>query len=239
MELIEVDKPIVEKDPYYFRSEISNSDLSELAKYWLPENILYDIEAAYRFGTLIDCMITEAEKINYYKFTCAGVQYTMEEFELAKAMKASFWADEFCKIIASHSEMQKIIVVEDFRIEYDGFSFTLPMRCKFDLYALPKLGMTGDIKSTTAKTTKQFIAACHHFGYFRQRAVYMDLSGSNKDILIGISKENNEVFKVPIIRGSELYNIGKAQYQELAWQMNYLFGDMSNVKIIEPLKIAI
>lgn len=220
---------IEEKDPYYFRDEVSNSDLSELAKYWQDQELIYDIEKAYRFGTLLDCMITEPHKVNYFKLTCAGVQYTKEEFALAAEMKKSFWADEFCAMIAKYSQMQKISIRKDFMITYEGFRFCLDVRCKWDLYSLERLNMTGDIKSTTAITQKQFVDACHHFGYFRQRALYMDIGNSNNDMLIGISKVNKKVFKVPIKRGGELYKIGKAQYEELAFKYFYLFGDLSKV----------
>ena len=75
------------KDPYYSRPEISNSDLSWLKKYWMPQEEIIDVEKAYRFGTLIDCMITEPHKINYFQLTCAGVKYTADEFALAEENK--------------------------------------------------------------------------------------------------------------------------------------------------------
>lgn len=215
------------KDAYFSREEVSNSDLGWLQKYWLPQSLVYDIEAAYRFGTLIDMMITEPHRVDYFRFICAGVQYTREEFALAEEMKAAFWKDKFCSLLASKSEMQVVTVVNDFRIEYEDYYFHIDARCKWDLNAMKTLKMTGDIKSTTATNEKQFLAACKHFFYFRQRAWYMDLGKSDKDMLIGISKVNKKVFKIPIERGGELYNLGKEQYQELAWKWNYLFGDLT------------
>ena len=218
-----------EKDPYYFRSEVSNSDLSWLQKYWEPENIVYDKERAYRFGTLIDCMITEPFKINFFKKTCAGVQYTEDEFALAEEMKRSFYKDPFCRLLSEKSEYQKVSIRNNFPIIYDGFQFRLNVRCKWDLFAKPVLKISGDIKSTTATTEKQFLDACHHFNYFRQRAWYMDIENVNKDMLIGISKVNKKVFKIPIERGSEAYRIGRAQYEELAFKWFYLFSDIENL----------
>lgn len=222
---------VIEPDPYFSRSEVSNSDLGWVAKYWQSQELIYDIEAAYRFGTLIDAMITEPHKINYFKLTCSGVQYTAAEFRLAEEMKAAFWKDELCSLLARHSEMQKVSTRDNFEIQHEDFIFSMSVRCKWDLFALPKLKMTGDIKSTTATSEKQFIAACGHFGYWRQRAWYMDIEGSDKDMLIGISKINKKVFKVPVVRGGEFYNIGKSQYQELAWKWHYLFGDLDKIKL--------
>lgn len=219
-------------DPYFSREEVSNSDLSWLEKYWQRSDLIYDIESAYRFGSLLDAMVTEPEMINYYKRTCAGYEFNKKEFELAEKMKGAFWKDEFCTMLALNSKMQSVVTIDDFEIEHNGFSFSMPVRCKFDFDAMDKLKLTGDLKSTAAKTFKQFLAACHHFGYFRQRAWYMDLRKSDRDMLIGISKEDKpQVFKIPIERGGELYKIGKAQYQELAWKFFYLFGDLDKMNL--------
>lgn len=215
-----------EKDPYYFRDEISNSDLSWFQKLFLPQEVIYDLEAAYAFGTLIDCMITEPFKVNYFKYTCAGYQHTKEAFALAERMKASFYRDPLCKLMADNSEFQKISIDKNFKITFEGTTIHLPVRCKWDLFSKPKLGMSGDIKSTTATTEKQFITACDYFQYFRQRSFYMDIEGCDKDLLIGISKVNCEVFKVPIVRGGEYYNRGKQQYSELAVSYWSMFGDL-------------
>lgn len=217
------------KDPYYFRDEVSNSDLSWLQKYWLPEDIRYDVEQAYRFGTLIDCMITESFKIDFFRYTCAGNQYTRSEFELAEIMKRNFYRDPLCKAMAENAEFQAITTRNNFPINYNGWKFTVNARCKWDLKCHKKLGFGGDIKSTTATTQKQFVAACEHFGYWRQRAWYMDLENADKDLLIGISKINQQVFRVPIVRGDEHYNTGKLQYQELAWKWFTLFEDISKL----------
>jgi hypothetical protein len=217
---------MVERDPYYQMPEVSNSDLSWLKKYWMMHDEVVDVEKAYRFGTLIDCMITEPHKVNYFNLTCAGVQYSAEEFNLAEEMKKAFWRDEFCSTIARHSEYQKISVRHEFPVEHDGFSFTLNVRCKWDLYAMPKLNMSADIKSTTATTQKQFEDAIRYFDYDRQRAIYMDIEGVDKDMLIGISKVNKKVFKVPVVRNGDLYNSGKSKYQELAFKYWYLFESL-------------
>jgi len=218
------------KDPYYNLPEVSNSDLSWLQKYWQAEDLVYDLERAYRFGTLIDCMITEPHKINFFKLTCAGEAYTKDEFAVAEQMKRSFYRDPFCRLLAEKSEFQKITVRRDFPISHEGFDFKLHVRCKWDLNAKRLLRISGDIKSTTATTEKQFLEACHHFNYFRQRAWYMDIDDVDRDMLIGISKVSPyRLFKIPIERGGELYAIGKQQYQQLAFKWFYLFSDINEL----------
>jgi hypothetical protein len=217
------------KDPYYGRPEVSNSDLSWLKKYWQPEYITYDVEQAYRFGTLIDCMITEPEKVDYFQLTCAGNYYKKEDFERAEEMKKAFYRDPLCALMAKQAVYQKVSIRKRFPISYNGFDFTLDVRCKWDLFIEQISSPSGDIKSTTATTQKQFEEAVRYFDYDRQRAWYMDIEGRNKDILIGISKENFKVFKVPIVRGSELFYSGREKYEELAFKYCYLFGDIHNI----------
>lgn len=227
------------KDPYYFLPECSNSDLSWLRSFFEPEEVRHDKEKAYRFGTLLDCMLTEPAKINYFKLTCAGVQYTKEEFALAEEMKRSFWRDEYCKLIATASNFQKVTRIQNFRMKWDGVGFGLPFRIKWDLHAWDTINQGGDIKSTTATTQKEFIAACHYFCYFRQRAVYIDVEQQhrqdsgllnwqvNTDMLIGVSKVNKRVFKVPMVRGDDYYREGHAQYTQLGFQYATLFGQLN------------
>lgn len=212
------------KDPYYFLPECSNSDLSWLKSFFEPEPIRFDKEKAYRFGTLLDCQITEPHKVNYFRLTCCGNQYTREEFALAERMKLAFYRDEFCTLLAQNSLMQKITINRTFKITYMGVTFCLPFRIKWDLNAWASIQQGGDIKSTTAETWKQFEAACYHFEYFRQRAVYMDVEGVDRDVLIGVSKKNCQVFKIAIERGDKYHQLGVEQYSRLGFQYATLFG---------------
>ncbi|WP_165806559.1 PD-(D/E)XK nuclease-like domain-containing protein [Chitinophaga parva] len=218
------------KDPYYGRPEVSNSDLSMIKKYWQPQGIIYDLEQAYKFGTLIDCMITEPHKVDYFRFSCAGEQYTREDFERAELMKKAFYRDPLCAMMAKRSSFQKVSIRQNFGIDYSRFSFSLDVRCKWDLF-IDEYDMSGDIKSTTATSQKQFEDAVRYFDYDRQRAWYLDIEERSNDMLIGISKVNFKVFKVPVKRGSDLYKSGRDKYQELAFKHAYLFDDIRNIRI--------
>jgi hypothetical protein len=213
-------------DPYYNRSEVSNSDLSWLKKQYMPTNDI-DPTEAYKFGTLIDAMITEPQRVDYYQLTVDDVQYTKEQFEQAIQMKKAFMKDSICANMVKMADTQSVSIHPNFKIEFEGIEFELPVRCKWDLL-FRKIGWGADIKSTTATTQKQFETAIYHFEYTRQRAWYMDIIGSKQDMLIGISKVNFQVFKVPITKESEIYKIGKKQYQDLSFKWWSLF---ENVKI--------
>jgi PDDEXK-like domain of unknown function (DUF3799) len=209
-------------DPYFGRNEVSNSDLTWLKNYYQPEMDEVVKEKAYRFGSLLDAIITEPFKVNYFKKKVEDVQYTDEEFEKAEQMKKSFLNDPFAKNILSQSDMQKVMIVNRNFTYEDDMNFKLDVRCKWDLW-MQNLGWGGDLKSTTATTQKQFEEAVRYFDYDRQRAWYMDIAGSNQDVLIGVSKVNFKVFKVPIRRDDELYKSGFRKYNELAFKWWALF----------------
>ncbi len=52
-------------DTYYQRSEVSNSDLTALKELLYPRQQFGDREKAFRFGSLVDAIITEPERVNY------------------------------------------------------------------------------------------------------------------------------------------------------------------------------
>jgi hypothetical protein len=209
-------------DNYFQRTEISNSDLSWLNDLWKPEQDPIIKEKAYRFGSLVDAVVTEPEKVDFFRFKVENTQYSKEEFEQAMAMKRAFMNDSLASNILKQSEMQKVMIVNR-TFTFDDIQFSLDVRCKWDLW-MNALKWGGDLKSTTATTQKQFEEAVRFFDYDRQRAWYMDIAGSNQDVLIGVSKVNFKVFKVPIRRGDELYQSGLKKYNHLAFQWWTLFN---------------
>lgn len=207
-------------DSYFLRPEVSNSDLSWIKKQLYGDN-MPDPEEAYKFGTLVDALLTEFHKVDLFKKKVEDVQYKEDDFEIALQMKKSFDKDPFCQNLVKQSVMQQVMSISK-PFHYEGLDFELPVRCKWDLW-MNNLGWGGDIKSTVSTTQKQFEEAVRYFDYDRQRAWYMDIAGSNKDILIGISKKNFKIFKVPINRGDELYTSGKYKYNFLSFQWWVLF----------------
>lgn len=216
----------VNPDPYYLRTEASNSDLSELHKLFWPLSYDFNFDEALRFGTLVDALITEMERINVFKRTVDSEVYTVQDFELAKAMKLAFYRDPTCSAFMKLAETQKISAG---LVEYvwNNFRFRLSMRSKWDIW-MPKLKQGADIKTTTATTLKQFTDACHHFKYFRSRVVYMELEHSDADMLIGISKVNQQIFKIPIRRGDKLWKAGYEDASNLAFNYWFHFEDFNN-----------
>ena len=159
---------------------VSNSDLGEIAKYWMAASKVFDLTSAYANGTLIDCMITEKHRVDYFNYRVLDepYQFTADEFERAKEMKKAFFKDPFCANMVKNCSFQHISYNPHFPITFEGFNFTVPAKCKWDLFHTG-IDLSGDIKSTVATTQKQVEECVRYFEYDRSRAWYMDLENRN------------------------------------------------------------
>lgn len=212
---------IINSDKYYERSEVSNSDLTELKNLLHPRPQMGDKLAAFRFGSLVDAIITEPARVNYYQLTVDDVQYTKDEFRHAKEMMRSLRAearnDKFLARVLEEASTQTVMVNNGQPFEYGGFGFTLDTRCKWDWF-LTRFGFGGDLKTTSASTQSEFNDSVDFFDWDRSRAWYMDIAQSDRDFIYAISKRNCNIFKLFINRGDAIYNRGREKYEELAFQ---------------------
>lgn len=212
-------------DSYYLRTEVSNSDLTELKNYLYPRTQYGDKEKAFKFGTLVDALITENERVHYSKRMVDDVTYSREDFELGLAMREALRKearkDEFLRAVLFNSDTQKFMVNKSQRFLYGNFEYTLDTRCKWDWW-LPSFGFGGDLKTTFAESQNQFNEAIDFFDWDRSRAWYMDIAGSQQDFIYAISKKNLKIFKAFIRRDDDTYKRGKEKYDDLAfkwWQL--------------------
>lgn len=211
-------------DTYYNRTEVSNSDLTELKNMLYPRLQYGDKEKIFAFGSLVDALVTEPARVNRFQLTVDDVKYTEDDFRLAMEMQKSLVResrrDEFLAYVLNNSDTQKFMVRER-EFEYCGLTYTLPTRCKWDWW-LPKVGFGGDLKTTFAVSQSQFDEAVDFFDWDRSRAWYMDIAGSERDFIYAVSKKNCKVFKKFIERGDRIYSRGREKYDELAFKY-YLF----------------
>ena len=207
---------------YFDRPEVSNSNLTALKRELNPPAFYHDPTDAYAFGTLIDAMITEPDRIDWVRKLIDG--QPTKDFDKAYRMKREFDKNSTCTSLINGADFQRISI-SNMDIEHETWTggrvkFNLDVRCKWDFFG----HISGDLKSTTAISQKQFEAACRHFDYYRSRAWYMDIENTDRDIIIGISKVNYKIFFVPIVRDDENYLAGKQQYSELAFKWWALKG---------------
>ena len=206
---------------YYSRPEVSNSDLTQLKNLLHPRLQYGDREAAFRFGSLVDALVTEPNRVNRYRFTVDDVQYTEDEFEHAtqmlRALRSEARRDAFLAKVLETADTQRCMFNKRQQFQYGGFSFSLDTRCKWDWFLTP-YGFGGDLKTTFASTQKEFDEAVDFFDWDRSRAWYMDIARSDRDFIYGISKKNGCVFKKFINRDDAIYKRGREKYEELAFQ---------------------
>ena len=121
-------------DNYYNRNEISNSDLTELKNLLYPRLQFGDKEKIFAFGSLVDAIITEPARVNYFQLKVDDVQYTEDDFALAREMHKSLLMearrDQFLAYVLENSDTQKFMVKER-EFDYCDFKFTLPVCCRF------------------------------------------------------------------------------------------------------------
>lgn len=207
-------------DTYYNRNEVSNSDLTSLKETMHPRLMYGDKEAAFRFGSLVDAIITEPDRVDYYNLTVDNVQYDQAEFNHAKdmyhALRMEAKHDAFLSRVLELSETQMCMINKRQDFNYCGFQFTLDTRCKFDWW-LRQFGFGGDLKTTFASSQKEFDDAVDFFDWDRSRAWYMDIAHSDKDFIYAISKKNCKIFKKFINRDDAIYKRGKEKYEELSF----------------------
>lgn len=208
-------------DRYYERDEVSNSDLTALKNLLHPRMQYGDREAAFRFGSLVDAIITEPSRVDVFALTVDGEQYSADEFAHARgmhdALRAEARRDKLLAMVLDGAETQRVMVNRAQQFGYCGFPFTLGTRCKWDWW-LPFCNFGGDLKTTFAETQEQFDEAVDFFDWDRSRAWYMDIAHSDRDFIYAISKKNNRVFKKFITRGDETYRRGREKYEELAFR---------------------
>lgn len=219
-------------DPYYQRSEVSNSDLTAL-KLSLHPNLNFTSEKArnkaFHLGTLVDALVTEPKKCNHYRMTVDDEKYTKEEWKwggrMLSAIRKEATRDAFLDYVLKNADGQRWFVNPRQEFNLGCYDFTLPTRCKFDWF-LQDFG--GDLKTTVATSQYEFENCIDFFDWDRSRAWYMDLVHSldprngNQDFIYAISKKNYKVFFKKITRDDETYRRGRDKYLELAFQY-YMF----------------
>lgn len=208
-------------DTYYQRSEVSNSDLTALKQLLHSRPAFGDRDAAFRFGSVVDAIITEPSRVDFIRQTIDDEPVDSDLFlrarEMQRALRLEARRDPFLAHILAHADTQCVMVNHGQVFDVGGFRFTLDTRCKWDWWLdAPHFG--GDLKTTAAATQAEFEQAIDYFDWDRSRAWYMDIAHSDRDFIYAISKRNCNIFKLFINRDDNTYKRGRLKYEELAFQ---------------------
>lgn len=209
---------------YFALPFASNSSIREAHQLFVASEAgKSDPAAAYRFGSAFDALSTDPEML-------AIDDLPESEVSLLTPMRRALYQDSIFNALFKNADKQAVFVDPEFQINLDGMDLTIPAKCKFDVFNT-KFNFGGDLKSTVVKTKAQFESAASFHGYDRQSAWYMDITGTDRFLLIGISKRNNHIFHINITRDSDRYKRGKQQYLNYAasWWKLYGLTGMSSV----------
>lgn len=213
---------------YFGRTNyVSNSMLTDLDMMMKGTSFGGNMKAIFDFGNLIDALLTEPELVSYTNKTVLlhegdVASFTDEQWYRALEMRKAGLKHPILGPIIKTFDKQTIKMIDKFDINGFGFSFSLPVRCKYD-FIKEALRMGCDLKSTACTTHKSFVQSLSVLSYDRQGAWYMDLGGLDRFMFIGISKIANkkgehDIFVHAIQKGDEMYQSGKSKYEYLATQ---------------------
>lgn len=205
---------------YYCRPEVSNSDLTALKEAMHPRPAFGNRERAFRFGSIVDAIITEPSRVDFLNRTIDGEPVDTDDFlhaqEMLRSLRSEARRDPFLNRVLADAQTQCCMFRHSQEFHNGGFSFCLDTRCKWDWW-LPALYAGGDLKTTSARTQAEFLDSVDLFDWDRSRAWYMDIAGSDRDFIYAISKRNCNVFKLFITRHSDIYSRGRDKYENLAF----------------------
>ncbi|WP_346236713.1 PD-(D/E)XK nuclease-like domain-containing protein [Niabella insulamsoli] len=177
---------------YYSRYDwVSNSFLKTIMGSEFPPNI----DRIFEFGRLVHETILEPEKANK----------SDKDYQLALKMRDTFYADRLCNSIMSYSNIK---VEHEFYRKVSG----LKRRCKAD-GVIKDCSLILEFKGLSSTNEKAFRESITHFDYDMGAAFYIDTTGIDRELIVGVSKKNPEkLFRFMIERGDTFYISGRKKY---------------------------
>lgn len=187
------------------------------------------LEKYFRFGTLMDHLITEEEKVDLRQgklivrtsYDEENYFFNSNEVTLAQEMLDSFNANPLLSNIKKHGVKHEFD--NKFTFSFEGQTYEIPTQGELDLFVrIAKMGF--DHKVTACATYREFYAKCLELYYDQQMAFYMDNMGIDRFVIAGGSKKSKdknglpEYFIITIDRNHELYISGKKRYTYWAYQ---------------------
>lgn len=212
-------------EEYFALPYASNSGIKEADKLMHGRDTEYASTPAYEFGSALDAYITDPLTLDTSMLTSAQ---RADVLNMNKAISAN---TTFKALFENYTDTQAVFVDTEFEVTFDGITVTIPGKCKFDWWN-NMLGFGGDLKTTMAKDEKSFISAAKWFNYDQQAAWYMDITKSDRFVIIACSKINYHTFTMSFRRWIDrdrciqdpYYLAGKAKYEGAAGSWWKLYG---------------
>lgn len=202
---------------YFKLPYASNSGIKEALKVMSGQDIPDDEgNRSYTFGSALDAILTDPNTLD-----TTGL--TDDEVKLLYPMCRAIERDATYNALFRGNHSQKVWVDTTMPISFEGINTTIPAKCKYDWW-YPRKDFGGDLKSTLTKTEEAFRKAAEWFDYDMQAAWYMDVTQTDRFVIIAVSKANFRTFTLSFKRGDESYESGKAKYLKCAAAWWKLYG---------------
>ena len=184
-------------EDYYLVNRVSNSYLSIIEGMMLNRPPI-DLSEIFEMGSQFHYSILEPHKLNHdYK-----------DIDKVYKMRDSALKDPLLNLIVKQSK------AIEFEKEYYPIIDDVEAKMKLDGVLNHDLGL--ELKSTSCKTEKSFMAAIDHFSIDRQCAWYIDGAKLARIFIFAVSKENpHHTFKYVVTKGDSMYHSGKEKYKKL------------------------
>lgn len=194
------------EDSYYNEKRVSYSFLKHLENVRIGKSSFMKSDfKPFVLGRCFEDMFTDRFNVNRY------LDLTADELTMV-----STW----CETAKCDANIKAVYIdsVPEIQKEHNKVWNGLNWKCKTDAELSNEVF---DLKTTSAKTEKEFLQACEKFGYFGQGYVYLELTGAKAYTLFGVSKKVNEVFTIQLSK--EQIEAGKEEVERLLTNIDH-FG---------------
>lgn len=216
---------------YYTRPEVSCSTLKSLKQALTLKQRPANLQAIFDYGSLVDALTTEPENIDHSTNTLhlahgGTVQFSDADWNKACEQRKNILKHPLAAQIFNGADTQVVATDDNFRFEYGGYVFYMPVRLKADAFR-KSANMAADLKTTGCATLKAAVASISQFDYDMQGSLYMDILQVDRFPFIFSSKvKKKETFIHAMQRGDEMYQSGLAKYSYWAFQYWMLVWSM-------------
>jgi hypothetical protein len=189
---------------YYAIKRVSNSALSRFKSEVVLGKPFHFPPKAAQFGEELHKLLFEPHLLTA---PLPGLNYT-----LLQRLADKVQADAFCQSIFGNSHKEQVILFEDDETK-------APCKCKVDAIQYGETGKATtiiDLKTTSQRDYRRFCESVLTYDYDRQAAFYLDATGADTFVFIGIQKVKPfDLFHYEITRDQGAVAYGRKKYKAL------------------------
>lgn len=195
----------MEFSEYLSSPGVSNSALNSLYGKIICENHIVS-DTAFSFGKLFESRVQETPDAYQRLAQKHGKEIDIDKIE---RMYQNMAKNKFAMMVMMTFKTQ-VPFFRTLRLRYNGIDFEMNYKCLFDFF----LGYGGDLKTHSGS----FDTSCERFSWYGSRVLYMLIAGTDRDFVIGVSKDGRHNVSVLYIKkGDGIFKKGYADICKKAY----------------------